>query len=102
LGGVGSTTIVGGTLKTQGADATIVSGGDGETTLDGTQPGNPVNIDGNYLIASEATVFLMGTINNTGNITMRGGAFPYLICHGNVTLEGGGNITLTNPRRFLV
>ena len=96
LGGIGPTTIVGGTLETRGAGATIVTGGNGITTLDGTQPGNPINIEGNYLIDSEATVELKGTIDNKGVITLVGGAFPWLITNDNVTLEGGGAITLIN------
>ena len=96
LGGIGLTTIVGGTLETRGADAAIVTGGDGTTILDGTQPCNPVKIEGNYSIGSEATVELMGTIDNKGVITLAGGAFPWLITEGNVTLKGGGDITLIN------
>ena len=100
------TTIVGGTLKAQGANAFIVMGGSngnptsggaitGGTTLDGSQPGNPVKIEGNVVSTSEATIGLIGTIKNTGVITMHGGDFPWLVCEGNVTLEGGGDITMT-------
>jgi hypothetical protein len=94
LGLAGPTTIIGGTLETRGANAILGSGSG--LTLDGTQCGNPVNIEGNFLIGSEAAVQLMGTIDNKGVITMRGGDFPWLITDGNVILEGGGHITLIN------
>jgi hypothetical protein len=87
--------IVGGTLETRGANA-VISIHDGNV-LDGSQPGNPVNIIGNVQIVGETTVALAGTINNTGDITLVGGTIPWLITEGNVTLEGGGEITLTNP-----
>jgi hypothetical protein len=89
-------TIVGGTLKTKGANA-VIDIGPSYVTFDGTQPGNPVNVEGNVRLASEDDLFLEGTINNTGVITLVGGALPWVICEGNVTLEGGGDITLTNP-----
>ena len=66
-------------------------------TFDGTRPGNPLNIDGNVHVGGEDTVFFMGTINNTGVISVTGGVFPWLITQGNVTLKGAGDITLTNP-----
>jgi hypothetical protein len=107
LGATGNTTIVGGTLETQGANAVINMGGGGGdltsggtigsgTTLDGTQPGNPVNIVGNVVGTFEAAIGLIGTINNHGVITI-GGDFPWLVCEGNVTLDGGGDITMTDP-----
>jgi hypothetical protein len=99
------TTIVGGTLETQGANAVIVLGaGAGSIPsapiLDGTQPHNPVNIEGNVAIIGEDVGRLAGTINNSGVITMEGGIFPWLVCDGNVTLEGRGDITMTNPTGF--
>jgi hypothetical protein len=112
LGAFGLVTIVGGTLEAQGANAVIVMGsGSGSivggtissgTVLDGSQPGNPVNIEGNVVSTEEAAIGLIGTINNSGVITMRGGDFPWLLCEGNVTLEGGGDITMTNPSTFPV
>jgi hypothetical protein len=104
----GNTTIVGGTLETRGANAVIyIGGGSGNitsggtisegTTLDGSQPGNPVKIEGNVVSTFEAAIGLIGTIINTGLITMQGGDFPWLVCEGDVTLKGGGNIVMTNP-----
>ena len=86
-------TIVGGSLETRGANAVISIG---LVVLDGTQPDNPVNVAGNVRVAGEDDLFLMGTINNTGAITVVGGALPWIIIEGNVTLEGRGDITLTN------
>ena len=96
-----ATTIVGGTLETQGANAVISLGVGGAAILDGTQPHNPVNIEGNVAIVGEHIGRLAGTIYNSGVITMESGIFPYLICDGNVTLEGGGDITMTNPKPYL-
>jgi hypothetical protein len=104
----GNTTIVGGTLETRGANAVnYIGGGSGNitsggtisegTTLDGSQPGNPVKIEGNVVSTFEAAIGLIGTIINTGLITMQGGDFPWLVCEGDVTLKGGGNIVMTNP-----
>ena len=98
-------------LKDPGADAVIYIGGSNGfifssgailngTTLDGTQPGNPVNIEGNIVSTKEAAIGLMGTINNTGVVTLVGGDFPWLVCEGNVTLEGGGDIVMTNSEPF--
>ena len=106
MGGPSITTIVGGTLKTQGANAVIFIGGTNGsvsstgivtngTTLDGSQPGNPVNIEGNVASTQQAAIGLIGTINNTGVVTLAGD-FPWLVCEGNVTLEGGGDITMIN------
>ena len=89
-------TIVGGTLETRGANA-VIDILPFYVTLDGTQAGNPVNIAGHVQVGSEDDLFLMGTINNTGVITVVGGVLPWIIIQGNVTLEGGGDITLTNP-----
>ena len=40
-----------------------------DTLLDGTQPGNPVNVEGNVQVFYDSSLRLTGTINNTGLIT---------------------------------
>jgi hypothetical protein len=96
------TTIVGGNLDAQGANAEILLGAGATSVadapvLDGTHPGNPVKIEGNAVIAGEDVAKFEGTIKNGGVITIEGGDFPWLVCVGKVTLEGGGAITMTNP-----
>jgi hypothetical protein len=89
------TTIVGGTLEggiRLGAGATSVADA---PVLDGTHPGNPVKIEGGAVIAGQDVAKFAGTIDNSGAITMVGGAFPWLVCEGNVTLEGRGDIIMT-------
>ena len=93
------TTIVGGTLETSGTNAVIQTSNASESYLDGSQSGNPVNLAGHVLVVDNSTLELIGTINNTGEITVsanpiNGGAG--LIISGDVTLEGGGHVTLTN------
>ena len=98
LSAPGSLTIVGGTLETRGANAVINVFFDG-TLLDGSQPGNPVNIDGNIHVASDSNLGLTGTINNTGVITSLytiSGEEGNIVIHGSATLEGGGQITLSD------
>jgi hypothetical protein len=93
----GVATIVGGTLETKGADAVIHLF---DVLLDGTQSGNPVNIKGNVVADAHSTELLEGTINNTGVITIASddGDFAAVRIVGNVTLEGGGHVTLTDTR----
>ena len=81
-----------------GDNGNITSGGtiSNGTTLDGSQPGNPVNIEGYLVSTNEAAIGLIGTINNRGVIAMEGNDFPWLVCEGNVTLQGGGDIVMTN------
>ena len=96
LDGVGGITIVGGTLETKGPNAVIeLTTGNG--VLDGTQPGNPINIEGQFLVEGDATLELKGTIHNTGVITAYApGGGAWIVAQGDVTLEGGGRIALTN------
>ena len=92
-------TIVGGTLETSGTNA-VIETVNGQTYLDGTQSGNPVNVAGHVLVVDNTDLSLMGTINNTGVITVasgnpiNGGNSTRLIINGDVTLEGGGHVTL--------
>jgi hypothetical protein len=89
------TTIVGGTIEggiVLGAGATSVADA---PVLDGTHLGNPVKIEGDALIAGQDVAKLAGTIDNSGVIALAGGSFPWLVCVGDVTLEGRGNITMT-------
>ena len=94
------TTIVGGTLETSGTNAVIQT--NGESFLDGSKSNNPVNLAGHVLVVDNSNLELIGTINNTGEITVasanpnNGGDETGLIISGHVTLEGGGHVTLTN------
>ena len=92
-------TIVGGTLETSGTNA-VIETVNGPSYLDGTQSGNPVNVAGHVLVVDNTDLWLMGTINNTGVITVasanpnNGGDETGLIINGALTLEGGGHIAL--------
>ena len=83
-------------METRGANAVIQFFGE-PNVLDGTQSGNPVNIEGNVLTSGQSVLWLMGTINNTGVITAatHDGATSWIVIKGDVTLEGGGHLTLT-------
>ena len=89
--------IVGGTLETRGANAVIYITGDG-SAWDGTQPGDPVNIFGHVQFSGQTSLGLTGTINNEGTISLENsnGVGDCILVNSDVTLKGGGHITLTN------
>src|SRR5262249_10786361 len=60
-------TIVGGTLETSGSNAVMET--TSVATLDGTQAGNPISIEGD-VAAFGGVIDLMGTIINAGNIEL--------------------------------
>ena len=89
--------IVGGTLETRGANAVIYITSDG-SVWDGSQSGNPVNIIGHVQFRGQTSLGLLGTINNEGSISLENssGVGDWINVNGDVTLKGGGHITLTN------
>ena len=101
-------TIVGGTLETSGSNAVIQTVSGHTSTFDGTQSGNPVDVAGHVLVVDNSDLALMGTINNTGVITVtssnpiNGGDVTRLIINGDVTLDGDGHVTLgDNANNFI-
>jgi hypothetical protein len=86
--------IVGGILKTASGGAIVV----GSATFDGSTPAAPVSNDGNVVVEDEATLTLLGTIDNSGTITLASTGDPtkLLIGAGGAALEGGGKLALTN------
>ncbi|MHB8528859.1 MAG: beta strand repeat-containing protein [Caulobacteraceae bacterium] len=85
--------IVGGTLIT--TDSGIIQTTDGGSILDGS--GSAVNNAGAFEINDNTALTVLGTINNTGTITLGanlGGVT--LTLANNTTLTGGGHLTLTD------
>ena len=81
-------TINGGTLNTASGGLIQASG---NPTLNG------VTNNGTYQLPNNNDTTLVGTITNTGAIQLNsGGNFTDLILSGNVTLTGGGTVTLDN------
>ena len=84
-----SGTVNGGTLTTQSGGAMYV----GTSILNGVtlSTGSTANVENN------TTLTLAGTINNQGNIAVNStGNTTYVTLSGNVNLEGGGTVTLSN------
>jgi hypothetical protein len=90
-------TIEGGTLSTDsGHGSTIGSAYGSNITLDGSTKGTLNNASA-YVVANNSTTNLVGTINNTGSITLEtAGNYSQLILKGNTTLTGSGTVVL-NP-----
>ena len=86
-------TIVGGTLKTANGGTIQIADG----TLDGSTPAAPIANAGNVVVDDSTTLTLLGTVNNTGTITLASTGDPteLLIGLGGAALEGGGKIVLT-------
>ncbi len=92
----GDTQIQGGTLTNNGSFfGTPVNN---VAFLDGSTAAGTVTINGTYTSDTNSETFLLGTINNKGNIQVNGGsgynAF-LLPDSSNVLLQGGGTVTLT-------
>ena len=86
---VNNATIRGGTLISSG-------GGLFRTSNSQTSTLDSVSNPGNYIANDNSTTFLVGTINNTGDMTFTtDGNFTNLRIDGNVTLTGSGTVTLT-------
>ena len=85
--------IQGGTLNNNGGTL-----GTPPTTaiLDGSTHG-PLTINGTYTSDLNTDTTLLGTINNNNNIQVNGGSGinTILLVNANVTLQGGGTVTLT-------
>jgi YVTN family beta-propeller protein len=88
-------TIQSGTLSTSGGGSLGVAANNG-LTLDGNARG-PLTISGTYTGANNSTTYLLGTINNTGNIQINAGANnTFLTMAGGVSLVGNGVVTLSS------
>ncbi|MFZ0911594.1 MAG: hypothetical protein WAN24_19145 [Candidatus Acidiferrales bacterium] len=89
-----SPTIQGGTLTTVNGGALGNLVGGNNVTLDGNTQG-PITIVGTYSVTNNTDAYAVGTINNTGVIQlMAGNTTTALITNGNVTLTGGGTVTM--------
>ncbi len=93
---LGGTTIQGGTLSGT-AGGVIGSAGSATITLDGT-PNNQgqITIAGTYTVGNASDTVLVGTINNTGLISvLSNNSNSFLTFSGAVTLTGSGTVTLS-------
>jgi hypothetical protein len=91
----GNAVIQGGTLTNNGSFlGTLASNA---ATLDGSTVAGAVTLNGTYTGDTNSATVLRGTINNKGNFLLNGGsgynAFVYLDSS-NVTLQGGGTVTM--------
>ena len=94
---VGNTTIQGGTLTNNGGAFFGTPNGN-QAILDGSTVAGAVTINGTYTNGNNSTTFLLGTINNQGNILLNGGSgnnSDLEIDSANVTLAGGGTVTMS-------
>ena len=66
-------------------------------TLDGSTGGGAITINGTYTNDVNADTHLLGTINNKNNFQVNGGAAAnsIVLIDSNVTLQGGGTVTLS-------
>jgi len=92
----GSATIQGGTITNNGLFFGVPSGY--VAVLDGSTAG-AITLNGTYTSDLNTDTYLLGTINNHGNIQLNGGngTYTYLyIDSNNLTLQGGGTVTLSS------
>jgi hypothetical protein len=91
---INNATIEGGVLATTGNGVIDETGSAG---LDGVTDGS-LTLNGNFVINNNTTLYIAGTIDNTGKISETAGVNgTYLrLTTGTVTLTGGGALTLTN------
>jgi fibronectin-binding autotransporter adhesin len=91
----GNTTIQGGTLNNIGG--TLGTPLNSNATLDGSTGGGAITINGTYTNDVNADTTLLGTINNKNNFQVNGGAGANAVVSigSNVTLQGGGTVTLS-------
>ena len=98
---VDGATIIGGTLKTTGINA-VIDVVNGSATLDGSGS-HPVSNAGSLVVDDAAALTLLGTLNNTGAITLNAGADPTnLTISGEVTLNGAGKVILSDVNDQIV
>ena len=92
---VGFTDIQGGTLNNNGGALGTLDGAD--AILDGSTASGAVTIKGNYTNGLNSATYLLGTINNQGNILVNAGTFnsELITDAAHVTLTGGGTVTLS-------
>ena len=91
----GSTVIQGGALTNNGSFfGTPINS---VAYLDGSTGAGAITINGNYTNDVNADTHLLGTINNKNNFQVNGGsgANAIMIIDNNVTLQGGGTVTLS-------
>src|SRR5271167_2198259 len=94
---VGNTDIEGGTLANNGSFFGTPNGN--SATLDGSTAAGAITINGTYTNGNGSTTYLLGTINNNNNFlvmaTGNGNNSALEIDNANVTLKGGGTVTLS-------
>ena len=94
---VGNTTIQGGTLTNNGSFFGTPDGN--SAILDGSTAAGAITINGTYTNGNSSTTYLLGTINNNNNFLVMatgiGDNSELLIDSANVTLQGGGTVTLS-------
>jgi PEP-CTERM motif len=90
---IGGAVIQGGTLTNNGGTLGTPNGN--TAFLDGSTQGT-LTLKGTYLGDFNTTTHLLGTIDNSNNLQLNGGngANSFLVMDNNVTLEGGGTVTL--------
>ncbi len=92
----GGAQIQGGTLTNNGGSF-FGTPASNTAYLDGSTGAGAVTINGTYTSDLNSTTYLLGTINNHGNILVNGGSgnnTVLLIDSANVMLQGGGTVTL--------
>ena len=91
-----SADISGGTLKTASGGAIDV--GAGGAVFDGSAPASPIANSGNVSVLDSSTLLLLGTIDNSGSVTLAstGDQTFMSIGDGGAALTGGGKIILTS------
>lgn len=90
-----NSSIRGGTLNSKGLFLGTPAGG--TASLDGSTGAGPVTMNGTYTSDFNSATHLVGTINNMGKIQVNGGSGnnSFLVFDtGNLTLQGGGAVTL--------
>jgi fibronectin-binding autotransporter adhesin len=91
----GSAQIQGGTLTNNGGAFFGTPNGN-VALLDGSTGAGAITLNGTYTSDLNTNTYLLGTINNKNNFQVNGGAATNteLIIGNNVTLQGGGTVTL--------
>src|ERR1022692_3386359 len=91
----GNAVIQGGTLTNNGSF--LGTPGGNVATLDGSTGAGAVTLNGTYTSDTGSNTYLLGTINNQGNFLLNGGSGANAIAlldSPNVTLQGGGTVTM--------